>query len=230
MVFPSLYEGFGLPVIEAMAAGVPVACSATTSLPEVAGDAAIYFDPRIPSQIAAALLRLAEGGATVAPLVEAGLRRAAEFASSERMVNEYWEAFQAAMHNRLEDCHMTGAFRDGWAGSTITIYAGSGLGAQTLALEFSSPPWLPQGTVTVSGRCRGGKPGPAVKLAPGQRARWTATVPPGGTCEIRIGPTFVPAQAGIGDDQRVLSTMLTSCVLTRVDGRVVDLAAEAIAA
>ena len=78
-VMPSLYEGFGLPVLEAMARGVPVACSDRSSLPEVAGDAALLFDPEDVRAIAQALDRLVNDRATAERLRAAGPARAAEF-------------------------------------------------------------------------------------------------------------------------------------------------------
>jgi glycosyltransferase involved in cell wall biosynthesis len=78
-VFPSLYEGFGLPVLEAMHRGVPVACANASSLPEVAGDAALLFDPRDVAGIAASLERLLGDPALAEDLRAKGLARATEF-------------------------------------------------------------------------------------------------------------------------------------------------------
>lgn len=78
-LFPSLYEGFGLPVLEAMARGVPVACADASSLPEVAGEAALLFDPRSEEAIADALRRLLTDEALCGRLRRLGVERAARF-------------------------------------------------------------------------------------------------------------------------------------------------------
>lgn len=78
-VFPSLYEGFGLPVLEAMRRGVPVACADRASLPEVAGDAALLFDPESPRAIADAMERLLGDGGLADRLRAKGRKQAARF-------------------------------------------------------------------------------------------------------------------------------------------------------
>lgn len=78
-VFPSLYEGFGLPVLEAMIRGVPVACSRAASLPEVAGDAAVLFDPERTEEISAAITRLLDDHELRARLSSAGRAQASQF-------------------------------------------------------------------------------------------------------------------------------------------------------
>jgi glycosyltransferase involved in cell wall biosynthesis len=82
-VFPSLYEGFGLPVLEAMTRGVPVACSNRGALAEVADDAALTFDPFEPASIAAAIERLLGDGSERERLRSAGRLNAARFSWSE---------------------------------------------------------------------------------------------------------------------------------------------------
>jgi glycosyltransferase involved in cell wall biosynthesis len=78
LVFPSRYEGFGLPPLEAMACGTPVVCSGMTSLPEVVGDAAITVDPDSPGELAKAIARALDP-AVAAMFAARGRERAARF-------------------------------------------------------------------------------------------------------------------------------------------------------
>jgi glycosyltransferase involved in cell wall biosynthesis len=78
-VYPSTFEGFGMPVLEAMAAGIPVACSDIPPLREVAGDTALFFDPLNEDAIAGALDRITTDAGLRARLTEAGPERAREF-------------------------------------------------------------------------------------------------------------------------------------------------------
>jgi glycosyltransferase involved in cell wall biosynthesis len=94
--FPSTREGFGLPVLEAMRRGVPVACSDASAIPEVAGDAALYFDPRRPFEIAAAVNSLLDDRALAERLIVDGRRRAALF-SWQRAASETIASYERAL-------------------------------------------------------------------------------------------------------------------------------------
>jgi glycosyltransferase involved in cell wall biosynthesis len=80
LIFPSLYEGFGLPILEAMACGTPVVTSNVTAMPEVAGGAAMLVDPTSVEQIAAAMEQIVSDTALRRQLREKGLARAPQFA------------------------------------------------------------------------------------------------------------------------------------------------------
>ena len=93
LVFPSVYEGFGLPPLEAMNCGCPVAASNAASIPEVCGDAALYFDPHAPSAIGVAMLRLFDEPELRQQLRTRGARRAQAFS---------WEAAARVLMNHLD--------------------------------------------------------------------------------------------------------------------------------
>jgi glycosyltransferase involved in cell wall biosynthesis len=92
LVFPSLYEGFGLPPLEAMAEGCPVVVARAASLEEVCGEAALYVDPQSPASMASGMQRLATDAALRAALRAAGRERAARFT---------WAAAARCVHDAL---------------------------------------------------------------------------------------------------------------------------------
>ncbi len=83
LIYPSLYEGFGLPILEAMACGVPVITSDKTAIPEVCGDAAVQLDPANEEEILAALIQMADNESLRSSLREKGLSRAKSFTWAE---------------------------------------------------------------------------------------------------------------------------------------------------
>ena len=91
LVFPSLWEGFGLPAVEAMQCGVPVLASNRGSLPEVVGDAGLFFEPEDPTDIARTVLMFLEDQSLRVRLGKTALTRAADFS---------WERAAALLRSR----------------------------------------------------------------------------------------------------------------------------------
>jgi len=98
LLFPSLGEGFGMPILEAQAFGRPVITSNCSSMPEVAGGAAILVDPESTSAIRIAVVPLLESKVNVTELVEKGYRNLERF-SSQQIASAYSETYQNLIKN-----------------------------------------------------------------------------------------------------------------------------------
>ena len=213
MVFPSLYEGFGMPVIEAMAMGVPVACSHLTSLPEVAGDAAILFDPRVPDSLVTAMISLASHQAQRETLISRGRERATVFSDHLKMAREYMTLFERALDTHTPHWQMVGRYEDGWLGPHLWIQSEAGQSGRELELNFSTECWMPEGSVQL-----------ALWIDGTHRKTWKMeqgreqciSVPLDQKAELlewRFLPVYVPSVQGLGTDERQLSLMLKGCHL-----------------
>ena len=200
MIFPSLFEGFGMPVAEAMAAGIPVLASDRTSLPEIAGDGALLFDPRRPDAIVAAIERLESDPAVRAGLIERGRRRAAEFQTPEQWAARFWEVFADAIERPLERAAgVYGVFPDSWTGDRITVVYGAGATPRRLAVTLLAPQWLPSKTIAIQ------TPRETHRIPRGERKTIALDLPAkAGAIELLCSPVFRPG----GGDLRALGCML----------------------
>jgi len=124
MIFPSLFEGFGIPVAEAMMTGTPVLCSNSTSLPEVGGEAALYFDPRRPIEIANQMNLIFTNENLRADLIKKGFEQVKKF-DRDSMIKQYYELLKKVSKDYAkEKSSLSGVYGDNWSSSVLTISVG----------------------------------------------------------------------------------------------------------
>lgn len=122
LIYPSLFEGFGIPVVEAMQLHKLIACSNLTSLPEIGCEAIYYFDPKKPDEILKGIHFLADSHMTD-DIIDEYDRKLVEY-EPDKMVNEYLEVFGdviAQKRDMVFQEEITGIYPDGWSSSDISI-------------------------------------------------------------------------------------------------------------
>lgn len=203
LLFPSLYEGFGMPILEAMQLGVPVLCSNTTSLPEVAGDAALFFDPRKPDDITAVLHRFLDEPGLAGDLTNRGLRRAAEFGDAFAMADRYLALFDEAVSTSPERRDaLAGVFDDHWTAPQFTVSFAPASTLRHLELRLSASSGLPHSAILLRWLNR------SVEVPRGRCQTIDVELPSaGGAIDFSVSPVFRPP----APETRSLGCQLLSC-------------------
>ena len=224
VIFPSLYEGFGMPILEAMEFGKPVLCSNLTSLPEVGGDAPLYVDPRKPQEIVAAIERIVSDGGLAADMVRRGHAHLAALSGPEQMAQQYVQVFRDA----LLSCRsflptLQGVHADGWTGERIVVTYGAESGPRYLETSLHVPSWLPHDHVSITHCLNGAGLRKNQTVRRGESITIRDQLPStDGFLEIMISPTFQPRVNGFNDDDRTLGCQCQGCSIVS-EGKHYDL-------
>ncbi|MHB9142806.1 MAG: glycosyltransferase family 4 protein [Paludibacter sp.] len=197
LIFPSLFEGFGIPVAEAMSFGKPVLCSNVTSLPEVGGDAALYFDPRRPSEIVTAIERVLADSCLNNHLITAGFKQAEKFNKIE-MIKKY----RSILHNVAVSgggnaFKAEGIYGDGWTGPVVEFISGNATKGNVLEIEMFNPGPFPNVVVTYRVN---NIPKAKYTVKSGEKRLISQILPDSvSEIEVLINPTFNPSDNGSED-------------------------------
>jgi glycosyltransferase involved in cell wall biosynthesis len=230
LVFPSLFEGFGIPLVEAMRIGCPIAASNVTSIPEIVGDAGVLFDPLDPADISRALAAILRDPGMATELARRGRARA-ELFSASRAAERTLELFERVgregrtrgRRRGRETITVEGVYDDQWMGrETVLALAGPALVAVEIEGERSGIPSLAPQEMVVQ---VAGQPAHVVSLSTPGPFSLRVPLPPGGalpgTWEVSLTSswTFCPTELGLSADSRDLSVQLRLVRARTRDGR-----------
>jgi glycosyltransferase involved in cell wall biosynthesis len=213
LIFPSLYEGFGIPILEAMALGKPVLCSRVTSLPEVAGDTAVYFDPRKPAEMVHAIEHIESDAELAERLIHLGYERLATFGDSSEMAQRYLQVFRDVAHDfHYPPYTLHGIYADGWIGSRAVISYGASTEQRHLELVLTLPPGTPYPWVSAEVRHNGyASTVPCILTRGKEEFIHLELLHQESYIELLLIPAFQPKTHAMGEDMRMLGCLCRAC-------------------
>lgn len=215
VIFPSLYEGFGMPIVEAMLYGKPVLCSNKASLPEVAGDAALFFDPRKPHEIFMQLKRLCLAQDSLGTIIQRGHERVQLFANPHKMAQEYLQVFAEAMNitTHYQD-YVNGICADNWCKQQVSIYFSKHKEERVLKMDISLPSFVPYTECKVKVKFNSDHKYRTYVLQRDKNLHIQCVLPINfGHIELIADRRFCPAKLGINNDTRKLSYYIENCLI-----------------
>ena len=215
LIFPSLYEGFGMPILEAMAFGTPVLSSNAASLPDVVGDAALQFDPNRPVEMMDAIEAIERDSNLRDELVERGRARLAAFDGLDLLARRYLEVFrQVVGEPRVLADRLYGVDADGWSGERLIVTYAPGPRERYLDAVLTAPPWLPFSEIGAEVVTDSPDQAETFRIRPGRLVQIRRPLAPdGGWVDIAIDRVFRPRAYGLSADSRMLGCVVQACLI-----------------
>lgn len=221
LIYPSLFEGFGIPVVEAMHLRKLIACSNLTSLPEIGCDAICYFNPKKPDEILEGINFLAQNQMTDDIIAEYD-EKLKEY-ETEKMVQEYLKVFEEVIEKKDDlvfQEELAGIYPDGWSQGEITLLLKEKVGS-TVRIKLTLPEFVGvKNKVTVS---HNGAVNSLV-MNPGDTTVLEEKIADNkAEISIKFAKTWSPKTVLKSEDSRELGVMVEELTLQTPSGEIVDL-------
>lgn len=219
LMFPSLYEGFGIPVIEAMLLGKLVLCSDKGSLPEVGGEAAMYFNPGKPKEMVSIIEEVEQNFDKLGGRIIQGYAQALQYLGTEKMAKAYYDIFQEAMRDKKYYRNVLhGVFEDGWSSEKISLGYVASKEDRVLNMTLHCPLHHPKAPINVIIKDEHSPEKVSHTLQAGETLTIKQPISKeSGYVEILIKEIFQPAQCNMGEDVRVLGCVFQGYDIVAVE-------------